>query len=79
MVSVLTENTSKYVKADGTIRVSLERAGKYAVLHVYNTAQLEENLDCSRLFDHFYRPDSSCSSEAGGYGIGLSIAKKIAV
>lgn len=77
LVSILMENAAKYVSEDGEISVSLENSGKNAVLKIYNTAELGNDFNCKRLFDRFYRPDSSRSSETGGYGIGLSIAKKI--
>ena len=31
----------------------------------------------NRLFDRFYRADSSRTRETGGYGIGLSIARAV--
>lgn len=77
LISILTENAAKYVSPNGVIEISLKRSGKYAVLKIYNTAEIEDDIDCSRLFDRFYRPDSSHSSETGGHGIGLSIARKI--
>lgn len=79
LISVLTENAVKYVTQDGTIQISLTRSGKHAVFRIFNTAQIDEHFDCTRLFDRFYRPDNSRSSETGGHGIGLSIAKKVAI
>ena len=55
-----------------------ERQGKYAALSVYNTTATpipRESMD--KLFDRFYRTDPSRSSETGGHGIGLSIAKAV--
>jgi len=67
----------KYSEEEGTIKISLSATKKGKKLEVYNTAQnLDvENLD--KLFDRFYRTDSSRSSDTGGNGIGLSIAKSI--
>ncbi len=78
MISVLTENAVKYVSHNGAIRISLTRNGRHATLTLFNTAHLEPGIDCNRLFDRFYRPDNARSSETGGHGIGLSIAKKAA-
>ena len=44
---------------------------------MYNTAELDPNIDYNKLFERFYRGDSSRNSHTGGHGIGLSIAKKI--
>ena len=35
--------------------------------------------DMDLLFDRFYRADSSRSRESGGFGIGLSVARAIAI
>ncbi|MCD8187177.1 MAG: ATP-binding protein [Ruminococcus sp.] len=78
MISILSENASKYVTQDGLIKASLTASGKRVTFRIENTADIEEDLDCKRLFDRFYRPDNSRSSETGGHGIGLSIAQKIA-
>ncbi|MCD8049182.1 MAG: HAMP domain-containing histidine kinase [Clostridia bacterium] len=78
LVSVLTENASKYVSNGGEIDIRLEKTSKNAVFTIYNTAEIKKDIDCARLFDRFYRADNSHSSETGGHGIGLSIAAKIA-
>lgn len=77
LISTLVDNAMKYSNEEGTIKVSLSSTKKGSKLEVYNTADEidKENLD--KLFDRFYRADSSRSRESGGYGIGLSIAKSI--
>ena len=78
LISILMENASKYVTEGGNVKISLSRTSKQAVFEIFNTAQLEDNLDVNRLFGRFYRPDSSRNSGTGGQGIGLSTALKIA-
>ncbi|MDV3428061.1 MAG: HAMP domain-containing histidine kinase, partial [Bacillota bacterium] len=78
LVSTLVDNAVKYSDDEGTIKISLYAVKKAAKIEVFNTTDEidKENLD--KLFDRFYRWDSSRSRETGGYGIGLSIAKSIA-
>lgn len=77
LVSILVENAAKYVTEQGRIVIELHTASRCVNLKIFNTAEMEENFDCSRLFERFYRADSSHSSSTGGHGIGLSIAKRI--
>lgn len=65
----------KYSDEEGTIKISLSSVKRGIKIEVYNTTDKidKENLD--KLFDRFYRVDSSRSRETGGYGIGLSIVK----
>ncbi len=76
LVSILTENAAKYVNDGGKIVWRLTKTQHGAVLVVKNTTE-KEFPDTKRMFDRFYRSDSSRSSKTGGQGIGLSIAKKI--
>ena len=75
--SLLLDNAMKYSSENGSIHVLLSK-DKNIILEVSNTCDAipEGNLD--RLFDRFYRADSSRSRESGGYGIGLSVARAIA-
>lgn len=77
LVSTLVDNALKYSNNEGTIRVTLRIAKKGVKLDVYNTTDEIEQANLDRLFDRFYRADSSRSRDTGGYGIGLSIAKSI--
>lgn len=77
LVSVLLDNALKYSPAGGTIRLSLTKEGRQARLTVYNTAENVEKGSADRLFDRFYRADASRNSAAGGFGLGLSVAKAV--
>lgn len=77
LVSILTENAAKYVTEGGKISVKLFSRGKKVFFSVFNTADIDPDENYDRVFDRFYRTDKSRSSDTGGHGIGLSIAKHI--
>lgn len=78
MISILLDNAFKYSDECGTVSLDLQRHDKKAEITVSNTCSRDEMPDISRVFDRFYRGDSSHSSNIGGTGIGLSIAKAAA-
>ena len=73
----LLENSSLYVEEDGQVRVSLtqHKGGVKLVLEDSGPGLEKEQLD--RLFERFYRVESSRSRSSGGTGLGLSICKNI--
>ncbi|MGM9645043.1 MAG: sensor histidine kinase [Eubacteriales bacterium] len=78
LVSILLDNALKYSAEGSEIELCLTGQGHSIILTVSNTTELEikpEQLD--RIFDRFYRADTSRNSESGGHGIGLSVAKAI--
>ena len=77
LVSVLTENASKYVSDGGVVRIGLTVGQRYTTMTFYNTCEIDPQADFTHLFDRFYRTDASRTSKTGGHGIGLSIAKRI--
>ncbi len=78
--SLLIDNAMKYSSEHGSVNVilGLDGKGKKAVFEVSNTCDSIPDGNLDRLFDRFYRADSSRSRETGGYGIGLSVARAIA-
>ena len=78
LVSILLDNALKYSPAGGRLSLGLEKQGRNAALTVSNTTDRPvEQEKLSHLFDRFYRGDQSRSSQTGGYGLGLSIARSI--
>lgn len=77
MLSILLDNAVKYSDERGEIRLDVHRKHKNIQILVTNSCDLPADLDISRLFDRFYRPDQSRSAHTGGTGIGLAIAKAI--
>jgi signal transduction histidine kinase len=77
LVSLLLDNAIKYSSEHGSIELTLKANGRNKILTVWNTADNVSAGKLDILFDRFYRADSSRSSKAGGFGIGLSVAKAI--
>lgn len=77
MISILLDNALRYSDEGGEIRLAAYRKHRKQYLEVFNTCGQVEQKELNRLFDRFYRPDSSRSSTQGGSGIGLSIAQAV--
>ena len=77
LVTILLDNALKYSDDGGHIDLSLSHSGKTVRLAVENSSETVDTAQLPQLFDRFYRGDRSRSSQAGGYGLGLSIAKAI--
>lgn len=78
LVSILLDNALKYSPPGSEIRVCLTAEGKGTKLSVTNrSAQPLEREKLRDIFDRFYRLEASRNSSAGGYGLGLSIARSI--
>lgn len=77
LVSILSDNAVKYCLKGGKIVLDVYKNGKSVVISMYNDCEYIDRQKTDRLFDRFYRADSSRARETGGYGIGLSIAQVI--
>ena len=73
LIAILLDNAVKYNKKGGFINITLSKKGRTAEFAVENTG--EKLPDTTKIFNRFYRGDSSRSSD--GFGLGLSIAHKI--
>ena len=74
LVSVICDNAVKYSEENGEISVSL-RSARSTELCVRNTVSDMSAGAHNEMFERFYRGDASRTSETGGFGSGLSIAK----
>lgn len=78
LVYILTDNALKYSPEGGEISIKMSKHGRIINLSIINkTTEKVTNAQAQKLFERFYRSDSSRNSETGGYGIGLSVAKAI--
>ena len=78
LLAILLDNALKYAAPGTEVTVRLCRQKKHALLSVHNNGELIPADALPRLFDRFFRVDKSRARAAGGYGLGLSIAKTIA-
>ena len=79
VINILLDNAVKYADVNGTIILSLKKESNKVLLSVFNTGSLIPNEQANKIFERFYRGDNSRSRDSGGSGLGLSIAKSIAV
>ena len=77
LLSVLLDNAIKYSDSEGNISFRLYKKRNKVRMEVYNTCQYDSPPETEKLFDRFYRPDGARSSETGGTGVGLAIAKAV--
>ena len=78
LAAILIDNACKYAGRGGTVLVRLYREGETATLMVQNSGAPIPKQALPRLFERFYRADSSRARASGGYGLGLAIAQAIA-
>lgn len=77
VVIILMDNAIKNASESGNIKVSLSIVNGKRCITVYNDGIPLPDEVKTKLFDRFYRGDSSRDRNNGGYGLGLSIAKTI--
>ncbi len=79
LVTVLIDNALKYANIGGEVDIFLYKNGSRFDLSVRNSGEPIPKERLSHLFDRFYRPDDARARQTGGFGLGLAIAKEIAV
>lgn len=77
LFSILMDNAIKHSNKTGKITVDLFKDKNKVKLMVKNTGEGIEAEHLEKIFERFYRVDTSRVRETGGYGLGLSIAKSI--
>ena len=77
VLGILIDNACKYAEAGSRVVVGTKREGKHAVIQANNTGTPIPSSDLPHIFDRFWRADEARTSGAGGYGLGLSIARSI--
>lgn len=74
LMNILIDNALKYSPQGSTITVSTKLVGRKWQLTVADQGIGIQDGERQRIFDRFYRVDSSRSRQTGGNGLGLSIA-----
>jgi len=78
MLTILLDNAIKYSGEKQSIVITSSVKGRLAQIDVTDNGKGIHADDLPKIFDRFYRADSSRSSQnVSGYGLGLSIAYKI--
>lgn len=75
----LIENAIKYNKENGKVTITARKQRQMAVIRIKDTGIGIAPEHISRLFERFYRVDTSRSRAIGGTGLGLSIVKHLAM
>ena len=78
-VTNLIDNAVKYTRKGGTVSVTVQRAGANAAIVVKDNGRGISEKDLPYIFDRFYRVDKARARDTGGSGLGLHIARKIAL
>lgn len=78
LITILMDNAIKYSPAGSTIRITTISKKHMAGFEIVNSGPGIAPTALPHIFDRFYRVDSARSnSSKNGYGLGLSLAKKI--
>lgn len=75
----LLSNAIKYNRTGGSISMALLADGPLARVTVTNTTTSTTPIDQTRIFTRFYRGDKSRGRNIEGVGLGLSLAREIAL
>jgi two-component system sensor histidine kinase CiaH len=78
LVSIMLDNAVKYGPKNGTVTVQGKPDNGSYVLRISDEGPGIAEHDLPFIFDRLYRGDKARSSQTGGYGLGLALAKEIA-
>lgn len=78
LLIIFIDNAIKYSES-GTITVTVDADSMHAVIKVMDEGIGISESDAQKIFERFYRVDKARSRSAGGFGLGLNIARIIVV
>jgi two-component system, OmpR family, manganese sensing sensor histidine kinase len=76
-VGNLLSNACKYTPSGGTVQLRLFTQSHRAVIQVSDSGCGILQSDLAHIFERFYRVDTKQARQAGGFGLGLAIAKQL--
>jgi signal transduction histidine kinase/ActR/RegA family two-component response regulator len=79
VVTNLLANAIKYTPPGGHLRVSTEREGSEAVLHVDDDGVGIPSDKLPHVFDPFFQGDGTIDRRQGGLGLGLTLVRRLVV
>ena len=79
LMRILVDNAIKYTPEGGKITLGMRNEGRQCILSVTDTGEGISPEELTKVFDRFYRCDQARKSQTSGHGLGLSIARIIAV
>lgn len=77
VIDNLLQNAARYTNGPGHVRLRVRDIGGKVILRVEDTPPAPPAMDMPKLFDRFYRAESSRSRAFGGSGLGLSVCRAI--
>ncbi|MHA6511426.1 sensor histidine kinase [Tessaracoccus sp. Z1128] len=75
----LLDNALRHTPAGGMVRISARESKSEVVMMVTDTGDGLAAEQLSKVFERFYRADTARARDAGGSGIGLTIARSLAL
>ena len=78
LLSNLLENSLRYTHAPGRVELRCQSSGSHWTVRIDDSAPGVAQEMSDRLFERFFRVESSRSKKLGGAGLGLSICRTIA-
>ena len=79
LMSILIDNAIKHCSKKGKVFVNLTKKNKQIILEVKNTGLPIKKEDEEKIFERFYKVDTSRNRNSNNYGLGLAIAKNIVI
>ena len=77
LMGILIDNAIKHCEEKGKIIVNLTKKNKQIILEVKNMGLPIKKEDEEKIFERFYKVDTSRNRNSNNYGLGLAIAKNI--